>query len=45
MRQYSVKILKGAVASFDDQAHEFALQEMEKTLGAELISGTGEADL
>jgi nicotinamidase/pyrazinamidase len=45
MRQYHVKILKDAVASFDDQAHQFALQEMEKTLGAELVPGTGEADL
>lgn len=45
MRQYSVKIVRDAVASFDEQAHQFALQEMEKTLGAKLISGIGEADL
>lgn len=36
MYNYRVKILEDAVASFDEQAHEFALQEMEKTLGAEL---------
>mgnify|MGYP000999254616 CR=1 FL=1 len=45
MRHYKVKILKDAVASFDVKAHEFVLQEMEKTLGAELVSGIGEADL
>lgn len=45
MRRYKVKVLKDAVASFDVQAHEFALQEMEKTLGAKVVSGTGEADL
>ncbi|MGB4504306.1 MAG: isochorismatase family cysteine hydrolase [Syntrophaceticus sp.] len=45
MHHYKVKVIKDAVASFDEQAHQFALQEMEKTLGAELVSGTGEADL
>ncbi|HHV34905.1 MAG TPA: cysteine hydrolase [Syntrophomonadaceae bacterium] len=45
MRHYDVKILKDAVASFDEKVHEFALQEMEKTLGAELVSGNVEANL
>jgi len=38
MRHYQVKVLKDGVASFDEQAHQFALQEMEKTLGAQLVS-------
>ena len=33
MLSYEVTVPKKAVASFDQQAHEFALQEMEKTLG------------
>ncbi|MGI6406700.1 MAG: cysteine hydrolase family protein [Syntrophaceticus sp.] len=44
MHNYRVKILEDAVASFDEQAHEFALQEMEKTLGAEL-SDSRDVDL
>ncbi len=38
MRHYKVKVLKDGVASFDEQAHQFALQEMEKTLGVQLVS-------
>jgi len=32
-----VSVLKDGVASFDQRAHQFALQEMEKTLGAKLV--------
>jgi nicotinamidase/pyrazinamidase len=38
MRHYKVKVLKDGVASFDEKAHQFALQEMEKTLGVQLVS-------
>ncbi len=34
---YKVTAHKNAVASFDPEAHQFALQEMEKTLGVNLI--------
>ncbi|MGI6096959.1 MAG: cysteine hydrolase family protein [Dethiobacteria bacterium] len=34
---YEVRVIKDAVASFDRSAHEFALKEMEKTLGVELV--------
>ena len=34
---YKVKVLKNGVASFDDKAHEFALNEIKNTLGAEVI--------
>ncbi|NPV26505.1 MAG: cysteine hydrolase [Firmicutes bacterium] len=37
MRGYRVKVLKNQVATFDPGAHEFALREMEKTLGVEII--------
>lgn len=37
MRNYEVKIVKEAVASFDSQAHQFALKEMENTLGAKIV--------
>jgi len=37
MRHYKVSVLKDGVASFDQRAHQFALQEMEKTLGAKLV--------
>lgn len=37
MRHYEVSVLKDGVASFDQKAHQFALQEMEKTLGAKLV--------
>lgn len=37
MRNYGVKIIKEATASFDNQAHQFALKEMENTLGAKII--------
>lgn len=33
---YKVTVHKNAVASFDQEAHQFSLQEMEKTLGANL---------
>ena len=34
---YIVNIFKDGVASFDKQAHEFALKEMENTLGCNII--------
>lgn len=36
-RDYKVFVYKEGVASFDSQAHEFALQQMENVLGAEII--------
>lgn len=36
-RDYKVFVYKDGVASFDPQAHEFALQQMENVLGAEII--------
>lgn len=37
MLNYDVCLSKQAVASFDQDAHRFALQEMEKTLGVKFI--------
>lgn len=37
MRGYKVSVVKSGVASFDEGAHNFALQEMEKTLGVTII--------
>ncbi len=37
MRNYTVTVHKDCVASFDQQAHQFALHEMEKTLGVKVI--------
>ena len=37
MRHYDVTVRKSCVASFDQEAHEFALKEMEKTLGVKVI--------
>lgn len=37
MLNYNVCLSKQAVASFDQDAHRFALQEMEKTLGVKFI--------
>lgn len=37
MRGYKVSVVKAGVASFDEGAHNFALQEMEKTLGVTII--------
>ena len=34
---YAVKIVKGGVTSFDDEAHKDALRELEKTLGAKIL--------
>ncbi|HCC32778.1 MAG TPA: nicotinamidase, partial [Clostridiales bacterium] len=39
MRGYAVDVVADAVASFDDDAHRWALRELEKTLGARLIGG------
>lgn len=36
MLNYQVYVPREAVASFDEEAHRFALQEMEKTLGVKL---------
>jgi len=41
-RDYEVQVPVDCVASFDERAHRFALEHMEKTLGAELV-GTQEA--
>ena len=35
-RAYQVTVLKDGVATFDPEAHEWALKEMEKTLGARI---------
>ncbi|HOB86130.1 MAG TPA: isochorismatase family cysteine hydrolase [Bacillota bacterium] len=37
MRAYPVAVSPSAVASFDEEAHRFALREMEKTLGVTLL--------
>lgn len=37
MRHYRVTVPRDAVASFDEDAHRFALAEMEKTLGATVV--------
>lgn len=37
MLNYNVSVSEKAVASFDQEAHHFALQEMEKSLGIKLI--------
>jgi nicotinamidase-related amidase len=37
MRNYEVTVLRDGVASFDEDAHRFALKEMEKVLGARVI--------
>lgn len=37
MQGYAVDVMADAVASFDEDAHRWALREMEKTLGARLI--------
>ncbi len=36
MLNYGVEVEKSLVASFDEEAHEFALKEMDKTLGVEV---------
>jgi nicotinamidase-related amidase len=40
MRNFKVTVVKDGVASFDEQAHRFALGEMEKTLGV-MVAGGG----
>ncbi len=37
MRQYNVSVRKECVESFDEEAHLFALKEMENTLGVKVI--------
>lgn len=37
MRNYEVLVQKDSVASFDPEAHKFALKEMETTLGVKVI--------
>lgn len=37
MLQYGVTVCRDCVASFDAEAHEFALKEMEKTLGVKVV--------
>jgi len=36
-RDYKVRVYRQGVASFDREAHTFALQQMEKVLGAEVV--------
>ena len=36
-RLYNVEVRRDCVGSFDEEAHEFALKEMEKTLGAKVL--------
>jgi nicotinamidase-related amidase len=36
-RHYSVEVSKDCVASFDPEAHEFALKHMDKVLGAKIV--------
>lgn len=36
-RDYRVRVYREGVASFDRDAHNFALQQMEKVLGAEVV--------
>ncbi len=36
-RDYQVEVAADCVASFDERAHHFALEHMEKTLGAKLV--------
>ena len=40
-RDYPVEVTVDGVASFDEQAHDFALEHMEKVLGAKLASVGG----
>ena len=42
-RNYEVEVPVDCVASFDEQAHHFALEQMEKVLGAKLTSFGGQA--
>jgi len=37
MLNYKVTVIKDGVASFDEEAHKFALREMENTLGVKII--------
>lgn len=37
MRNYQVTVFKDGVASFDKNAHSFALQQMEKVLGVKIV--------
>lgn len=37
MRGYGVTVLRDGVASFDAEAHRFALEQMEKVLGAKVV--------
>lgn len=38
-RDYQVTVLENCVSSFDTEAHEFALQHMERILGARILKG------
>lgn len=39
MRHYDVVVSENCVASFDDEAHRFSIQQMEKTLGVKVLKG------
>lgn len=41
-RDYQVEVPIDAVASFDEKAHAYALEHMEKVLGARLVTTTGQ---
>jgi len=41
-RDYPVEVPAGCVATFDQEAHRFALQHMEKVLGAKVVGPPGE---
>jgi nicotinamidase-related amidase len=46
-RDYDVTVVRDAVATFDDEAHEFALKHIEKILGAQVVDSAallGEAN-
>ena len=37
-RDYAVEVASDAVASFDEEAHKWALQHIERILGAKLVT-------
>ena len=37
MLNYDVTVVKDCVSSFDEKAHDFALNEMENTLGVQIV--------
>jgi nicotinamidase-related amidase len=41
-RDYSVEVPRDCVASFDERMHRFALEHMEKVLGAKITTSAEE---